>query len=461
MKKNLFILIFTGTSLLVNAQTGNEMMESTGNGMTETTVQASTSLSSGTIANEQVLRFTLEDCLNYAFGNNYNRESIKLNEESREDFYDQSKKERLPDLSASLSESLTHNQTNSSSWDGNYNLNSGIVLYQGGNITQTIKKNKLMSEQAGFQTLQYDNDLTINILQAFLTALGNEELLKYQQALLQTSEEQVKQGKERYEVGEILESDLLLLESQWATDKNNIVETTINRDNSLLVLKSLLSLDPLQPIEIVYPDANAVDYMSNLPTEGYVLERSLLSMPDMKISQYNVEIAETGLKIAKSAYSPTISLNGSMGTGHFNNFSGYGNQLSDRFNAQIGISVSIPLFNKGRTKSNVTQSRIALEQAELDKKQTDLTFRQNILQEYSNVVSAGSKYETSKVKEKAYSSSFDAYRAKYEAGSITTVELLQQQNNYISAMNDYIQNKYGFMLKRKMLDVYMGEKITI
>jgi len=410
---------------------------------------------------QEPLRFTLEDCLSYAFGNNYNRKSVKLTEEARDDSYKQSKMERLPDLSATLSENLNHNEANSSSWDGSYGLNTSVTLYQGGNISGNIEKNKLMSEQAGYQTKQYDNDLTIQILQAFLTALGNEELLKYQQAVVIASEEQVKQGKERFRVGEILESDYLLLESQYATDKNNIVETTINRDNSLLALKSLLSIDPLQPMEIVYPDGDAIDLMHTLPTEEYVLERSLASLPDMQISNYNVEIAETGLKISKSGYFPTISLNGGLGTGHMNDFSKYGNQLSDRFNAQIGVTVSIPLFNKGRTKSNVNQSRIALQQAEWDKKQTELTLRQNILQEYRNVVAAGSKYQASQVKENAYQHSFEAYRAQFDAGSITTVELLQQQNNYISAINDYIQTKYGFMLKRKILDVYMGERITI
>jgi outer membrane protein TolC len=50
---------------------------------------------------------------------------------------------------------------------------------------------------------------------------------------------------------------------------------------------------------------------------------------------------------------------------------------------------------------------------------------------------------------------------KFEQGAITAVELLQQQNNYISAMNDYVQSKYGFMLKRKVLDVYMGEPVRM
>ena len=65
------------------------------------------------------------------------------------------------------------------------------------------------------------------------------------------------------------------------------------------------------------------------------------------------------------------------------------------------------------------------------------------------------------MKENAYSKSFDAYNVKYQYGSITTVELLQQQNNYLNALNSYIQNKYSLVMKRKVLDVYMGKQITL
>jgi outer membrane protein len=403
------------------------------------------------------LKMTLEQCIDFALSNNYSRESVKLNEEAAQDRYNQSNMERLPDLSALVAENLNHSKDNSAAWTGNYGLNSSFVLYQGGNISENIKKSKLSAEQTEYQTKQYDNELAIRILQTFLSALGNEELLKYQQSLLESSEEQVKLGSERFRLGAILESDYLLLESQYATDKNNIAETVIQRDNSLLSLKILLSIDPLQALEIVYPDANTIEQMAVLPGEGYVLEIALTALPDLQIERYNVEIATSGLKISKSGYSPTINLNGSLGSGHLNDFARFGTQLSDKFNAQAGISVSIPILDKHRTKSKVTQSRIALKQAELEQKQTELNLRQTVLQEYHNVVSSVNSFETSKIKEKAYSASLDTYRKQYEAGSITTVELLQQQNNYISALNEYIQDKYGFMLKRKILDVYMGK----
>jgi outer membrane protein len=405
--------------------------------------------------------FTLEDCLNYAMNNNYNHQSLKLSEEIQENTYQQSKKERLPSLNASLSENLNSSKDNAASWNGNYGLNAGVTLYQGGNITNTIQQNKLKMEQTSYQTRQYENNLTIQILQAFLTVLGNEELLNYRTVVVQASEEQQKQGLEQFRVGKILESDYLLLEAQLATDKNNIVDTKISRENSLLALKNLLSIRPAENLQIIYPDTSALIKMAVLPDINQVLDRTMQVMPDIKISDYTLEIAKVGMKLSKGNYFPTISLNGSIGTGHSNDYINFGKQLSNRLNEQIGISLSIPIYDNSRTKSRVTQSKIALQQAELDKKQTELDIFQSVSTDYQNVVAAYNKYQTTAVRQNAYSKTFEVYRAQFNAGAITAVDLLQQQNNYINALNDYIQSKYEFMLKRKILDVYMGNDITM
>jgi len=410
--------------------------------------------------------FTLEECLRYAMDKNYNRQSLKLAEESSQVAYRQAKDERLPSVSASVSESLNHSSKNSvngvttggASVGGNYSVNASLPVYQGGYITNSIEQSRLHTEQAGFQTAQYENELTIQILQAFLSVLGNEELLKYQSSVVEASREQLQQGKEQYRLGSILESDYLLFEAQYANDRNNIVDTEIARNNSLLTLKSLLSMNPAADLQIVYPDTSAIVGMALLPDQDEVTERALTTLPDMKISQYQVDIANVGVKLSTAGYYPTVSLGAGLGTGH-SDFSSFGTQLNNRLNEQIGITVSIPIFNKNRTKTNVTQSKISLQRAELSQMQTELNIRQTVAQEYQNVVSAYNKYKVTDIRQNAYQKSFEAYRAQFNAGAITPVELLQQQNNYISALNDFIQNKYGFMLKRMILDVYMGEPI--
>ncbi len=408
-----------------------------------------------------ILKLSLQECVNLALKNNYDRQSVALNESSSQEAYNQSKMERLPNLTATVGETFAHRSGTGSDWSGNYSLNTGVTLYKGGLIHQTIEKNKLSVEQAAYQTTKYDNDLTIQVLQAFLTVLGNEELLRYQNAILKASEEQVKQGKARSKAGEILESDYLLLKAQYANDQSNILETTISRNNSLNTLKKLMSLDLSKPIEIIYPDESVLESMGIMPTESEMISRSIKTLPDVRISEYKVEIAKTGVLISRAAFAPTLSLDASLGSSHTNGYKTYGSQLSDRFNQQIGLTLSIPIFNWGATKSKEAQSRVALQQAELELKKTELDLQKTLTEEYRSVVLAESQYKSSTILQQAHLASFEAYRKKFEQGSITAVELLQQQNNYTSAMYDYIQNKYGFALKRKVLDVYMGEPVIM
>lgn len=411
--------------------------------------------------NSEVKRFTLEQCINYALQNNYTTQTMELNEESREASYKQSKSERLPDLSASVSENFSHVQSGGSSWGGNYGMNTGVVLYNGGVINNNIEQTRLEKEQTTYQSEQYKNELTINVLEAFLTVIANEELIKYLDFVLQASEEQLKQGTEQFKVGSLLESDYLMLKAQVAADKNNIAETKISIEKSLLSLKSLLSIDPKEKLEVVSPDTTAIKSMGILPSQETVIERAMAYLPDLKISEYDINLAQVGVKTAQAGYMPSVSLSAGVGTGHANNYKNFGTQLSDRLNEQVGLSVSIPIFSNNRNKTKVAQSKIALKQAELSQKQTELTIKQSINTDYYNIVSAYNNYITSEIKQNAYQKTYDVYGKLYNAGTITTVDLLQQQNNYISTLNDYIQNKYGFMLKRKILDVYMGLDIIM
>ena len=410
-------------------------------------------------------RFSLEDCITFAFANSYTRQSMKLSEQSSKEVYDLSKYQRYPNLSASLSEGLSHSQgapgSSSSNWNGSYGINSSVTLYQGGTITNTIEQNKLRADQAVLQTQQYDLNLVVQILQAFLSVLGNQELLNYQEAVVIASAEQLIQGEARWKAGSILESDYLLLNAQDAGAKSNVVNTKISIVNSLITLKNLLSMEPLENLEIVYPSDREIDVLALLPSQEIALQRCLATSPTLRLNQNSIEIAANSLQLAKAGYYPTVSLGGSLGTSHSTDYSNFGNQLSNNFNQRINLSVSIPIFDNYRTKSQVAQNKIALAQAEITKKEQQLSLSQMLIQEYQSVISLYTQYRANNISQDAYYKTYIAYKAKFDAGAATVVDLLQQQNNYLNSLNGFIQSKYGFLLNRKILDVYMGEPITL
>ena len=406
-------------------------------------------------------QFSLEDCLRFAFANSNERKSMELSGESLQATYEQSKKQWVPNLSASVGENFSNN---SQGWStsGNVGVGSSMTIYQGGNIRNTIEQNQLNVERNEVQLERFDNQLALQILQKFLTIIGNEELLNYQSEVLNTSREQLKQGQARYKVGSILESDLLLLEAQYYSDSNSIIDTYVSIENGLLDLKVLLSMEPTDDLRIISPNTDNLDNLrETLPSEEQALDLAMQTMPDLRMSDYDIRIAEKSVDIARGNYFPSISANANVGVPVLS-FDGNGtSQWYGKPSESVGVSMSIPIYSRGQTKTNVKKSRIALEQAQLDYEQTQLEVRQTVVQAHRDVVSAFNAYKVLQVREEAYRKSFNAYNIQYQYGTITTVELLQQQNNYLNVLNTYIQNKYSLVMKRKILDVYMGKEISL
>ena len=73
----------------------------------------------------------------------------------------------------------------------------------------------------------------------------------------------------------------------------------------------------------------------------------------------------------------------------------------------MGINFSMPLYDRGQTKSKIAQNKYAEQQAALDKQQDELTIRQTVIEQYQNVKLAYNRYKMAKEK-------CDAYKAVYD-----------------------------------------------
>ena len=254
-------------------------------------------------------------------------------------------------------------------------------------------------------------------------------------------------------VGTILESDLLMLQAQLAQNRNSVAQTEIDLRNELLNLKDLMSMPLDTELSLSAPDTT----MMVLPDEADFVTRAERALPDLQLLNYGVEVAKSSLKIARSGYYPSLSLSGGLSTGHSDDFNRWGSQVEDRFSQSAGVSLSVPIFTRGRTRTSVGRSKIALQQAELDRMQGEMDVRRSLIQNYSDALSAQHDYETQTVRENAYLRALEVARAQYTAHTIKPVDLLQQENNYINVMYQFVQSKYGFLLRRKILDVYTRE----
>lgn len=412
-------------------------------------------------AQGQTVKLNLEEAVKYALKKNFAQQSMLIDKQIDQTILDQSKLEVLPSLNGNLSQNFSNSKTVSDSWSGNYALAASLSLYQGGKTMNTIKLNKLSLAQTDSNIAQAQNNLATQVIQAFLQVVMNEELYNYLLVVESTSAQQMKQGEVKYKNGQILESDYLLLKAQSVTDSFNVLNNKTARDNSILDLKTLLSMTDSDTLELVIPPQDQLVVVNDVPSLTDVVRHTFEWFPDIKIADQNVQMSELNVKLSKASAMPSLTLDGSIGTGYISGGKSYGSQLGNKFNQQAGVTLSIPIWNKGRVKSQVRQSSYRLEQSKLAQADTELRLRQQLEQEYNTVITGYQKYITSSERAEAYRQSAAAYRKQFEHGQITVVEMLQQETTYLSVLNDYIQNKYTYLLNRKLIDVYMGIEIKL
>ncbi len=425
---------------------------------------------------QDTLRMSLEDCIRYATENNLTLQTANLNRSTAELNYKHAKQQMAPSVSASASQGFGYmpnstyttleggtlnESTAATTWSGNYGLNAGIVLFNGLNIYNSIKQSKVNLEQADLQLEKSRNLINVQIVQAYLAVIMNEERLSYLNDVCKTSEEQMKQGEQQFKVGKILESDYMMLEAQYTADKYNIENTVISIDNNLLKLKNLLSIKPSQPLKLVKPSEEAMAQALEMPTKSELINQSMQYLPEIKLNEKNVEAAEYDVKIAKSSYYPSLMFSAGANTGYNSGAGGFGEQLKRRFGLQAGLNLSVPIYNRSNARTQVAQSKIRLQQAEIESIQTELEVLQTLEENYLNVKEAQNNFKVTEAQEKAYSANYKAYNEQFKAGAITAVDLLQQQTNYLNVLNNYLQNKYSYMLSRKVLDIYMGIPVKL
>jgi len=415
-------------------------------------------------AQEQSMRFSLEDCLKYAEEHNYTLQNAKLDQSVSEINYKQAKLQMSPTVSASASQGFaySHNSVNGGAdWTGNYGLSAGITLFNGLNTFNTIKQRKLDITQSSLLFEQQKNQLNIQIVQAFLNILMNEELSVYQKEVITKSREQMQQGYQRYKVGQILESDYMLLEAQYVSDSANYENTLLNLNNNYITLKALLAISPSTHIDIQKPDTASMLKNLMIPSLQEVVDKAFDYLPELKYSQNRIERANYDVKIAQSSYYPSLNLNAGVSTGYASGNGNFGTQLGNRLGENVGLSLNIPIYNQNRARASVKMAKIGVQQAENDLQEKQINIMQDLEKYYISVNEAENDYRVAAIREKAYAANFSAYNMKFMYGSITAADLLTQQNNYLQALNTYMQNKYSFVLQRKILDIVMGVPVTL
>lgn len=406
---------------------------------------------------QDTVRMTLDSCLRYAYENNLQAQNAKLSLQSAQVSVEGAKMNFLPSVNATASQGISWaDQTQRS---GNYGLNGSLTLFDGLGNVRNLQQSRLAERQSELMLQQVENNIGAQVISAYLTVMMNKEKLAYQQEVLATTLTQQQEGELKYSVGRILESDYNLLVANYRNALSETENTRLTIENSRLALKTLLCLEGNMVVDVVPTEISNLYGQTpvSAPTFDTVLAQSRRALPDWQISSLNVDIAQNNVQKAWASFMPSLSLNAGTTYGEGGGINGSAEVLtSGGFNTTVTLGLSIPILNRGNSLTQLRQSKINLQQAELEHRQKTIDLQQEIESHYIATLQALNRYRSAETMAQAWRGSYEVYVLKYAEGAVTTVEMLQQQDKYLSALNDYLQSKYSFLLYQRQLDIYTG-----
>ena len=461
--------------------------------------------------------WSLQRAVDYALEHNLNVRLNQLQASSNAQVLRQSKAALLPSANLNGTQNwqygrsvnpLTYEFSDQTIRANNFSAVSQLVIFQGFQLRNTIKRNDL-DYRASVQDIEKArNDLSLNVASQFLQLVLAQELVRANQTRVASDQAQIDRSKILLKAGSIPESTLLDSQSQLATDELNVITAQNQADLARLALLQLLNIDPAtaQGFEIEVPAQPDPDqeapYVLDL-NQAYQTAASTL--PEIKAAELRVVSARRSTDLARGAYYPRLALTGSIFTGFSSstiariangNFSyqavpvftvdgnnqpvgptqfaavtpipGYDilptrffDQLDNNLGKSISFGLQVPILNGLQVRTAVQRSLINEQVQSVRAEQARLTLRQSIEQAYADARAAQLQYAASTRQVAALTLTQRNSEIRFNNGLLNGTEFNISKNNLNYAISSQLQAKYTFIFRRKVLDFYQGKPLAL
>lgn len=446
---------------------------------------------------------TLRQCIETGLKNNPDVRQRNLQMQSDELAWKQAKLNILPAFNGSAGHGINQGRSIDPFTNGyvnqrvnyaSYSLSGSMILFSGFAQQNSIKQSAYNYQAAQMDYQQEMDNLTINIILAYLQVLSNEDQLALAINRVELTRKQVTRQEQLNAEGAIAPPVLYDIKGQLADDEISVINCQQILETSKLNLCQWLAIPYNQQLKLEkLAGASFAAIYADSPDRIY--EGALTHFALVKSVELKKLGAEKGVKMSQAGLWPTLSL----GADAYSNYSSaamqssfvntttvsssdyimfngntypvmkqqqnfrtekiaYGNQVKNNIASSIGLNLRIPLFNSLQARNKIKLAKIQLSSAELQESTAKIQLRQFIDQAYINMQAAFNKYKILLEQVELYKKSYDAAEIRFAAGVGTSIDYLTAKNNYERAMINQVTARYDYLLRTHVLDYYQGKQ---
>lgn len=365
----------------------------------------------------------------------------------------------INDQTTTVANGTITNKISKTYYNGSYGVNANWTVWNGNKNHNTVKLNKLTEQKAELDSATTALQLKEQIASLYVQILYLTEAIGVSRQSLETSIKNEERGKTMMDVGKMSKADLAQLTAQRAQDEYYLVNAQSQIANAKKELKQLLELTNVESFEIFIPNdieqANDQKALETIPALAEIYQAAVTTRPEIASAQLAIKSSDVSLAIAKAGKMPTIGINGSLGTSSSSmSDRAWGQQMKTNFDAGVGVSLSVPIFDGRQTKTAVNKAVIQRRQAELDLQNNEKQLWSTIEGYWIDATTNQQKFRSAVASVESQQASYDLLSEQFSLGLKNIVELMTGKTNLLNAQQEKLQSKYMTILDIQMLKFY-------
>ena len=293
--------------------------------------------------------------------------------------------------------------------------------FQTANKTRQAESQVFAARETLRQTVQA---VLLNGATAYMNLLRDTAILDLQRRNVEVLQEQLRQTRDRFNVGEVTRTDVAQAESSLAAGRSQVLTAQANYTASGATYRQVIGTNPGHLVA-----ATPVDRFSPHTLPGAIAVGTA-SNPAVTLAQYNVDVAQLAVKVAEGALYPTVSVQGSFVQNY--GVAGSLNVMQSYTGSVIG-SVSVPIYQGGAEYSLVRQAKETLGQKRIDMDTARDSARQNVVQAWGQLDAAKANIDATQAQVQAAEIALNGVREEARVGQRTTFDVLTAQQTLVNA----------------------------
>ncbi|HEX6748433.1 MAG TPA: TolC family protein [Longimicrobium sp.] len=368
----------------------------------------------------------------------------------------------------------------------NLNLNLGVPLFQGGRVSAGLRSASRLRGAATADVEQARQDVTLQVLRAYLDALLADRLVEIQQTNVRLAGERLRQVEQMERAGRSSRYDVLRARVERSNLEPAAIQAAGDRELALLELKRLANIPAGQPLKLVSPvEAEAVSALAQQAAAETVNDSaSIASIPSVRAAEMRAQASRAGVTIARADYLPTLSFFVQSGWQAFPTSWSIptrgggldtidcpagsevgrvctrqnGGWFTDR---SMGLQLSFPVFDGLRARSNVALARANADVARAQAAQAREAATVELAEARTELARARAQFDATRQNATEAEEAFRLATLRFQRGLSTQIDVSDAQLALATARTNEARATYELYLATAGLARALGRPVPL